>query len=124
MDCIEEQKSEIEALESIYYGDVSSKSKLWVYYYLMLSYMPFSVLSSEPFYKFLIPIKSEEYESTTNNGLACNLVFTYTAKYPNEAPIIEIEEPENFQGNNAAELLNCLQEEVIVISVLYTVNSR
>lgn len=71
------------------------------------------VISNEPFYKFSIPIKSEEYEPDSSNGLSCNLIFTYTSKYPDEAPVIEIEEAENFEANYELELLNHLQEQVL-----------
>ncbi|KAJ8927911.1 hypothetical protein NQ314_019541 [Rhamnusium bicolor] len=94
MDYIEEQKSEIEALESIYYGD-------------------FEILSSEPQYKFLIPIKTEEYESESENGLSCDLVITYTSKYPEEAPIIEIQNPENFEDDYESNLLRYLDEQIV-----------
>ncbi|KAF5279670.1 hypothetical protein FQR65_LT15305 [Abscondita terminalis] len=91
MDYKEEQAGEIEALESIYYGDVR-------------------VISSEPFYKFSIPIKSEQYDADTEDGLACNLIFTYTSKYPEELPLIEIEEPININNNYQQELLQQLKE--------------
>lgn len=87
MDYAEEQKSEIEALESIYYGD-------------------FQLLSTEPQYKFSIPIKTEEYEPDSENDLSCDLVITYTSKYPEESPIIEIENPENFEKDYETNLLN------------------
>lgn len=62
------------------------------------------VLDKEP-YKFKIPIKSEEFETETNNGIGCNLVFTYTSKYPDELPQIEIEDAENFLEHYEKELL-------------------
>ncbi|XP_044762421.1 RWD domain-containing protein 1 [Coccinella septempunctata] len=93
MDYLEEQKNEIEALESIYYGDIK-------------------ILETEPKYRFTIPIKSEDYEEDTNNGMACDLTFTYTEKYPDEGPIIEIEDPVNFLQNNEKELEEFLQGQV------------
>lgn len=93
MDYVEEQKSEIEALESIYYGD-------------------FQLLSAEPQYKFSIPIKTEEYEPDSENGLSCDLVITYTSKYPEESPIIEIENPENFEEDYETNLLTYLDEQI------------
>lgn len=93
MDYLEEQKGEIEALESIYYGDVQ-------------------ILSETPYHKFSIPIKTEEYDAELQSGLFCNLIFTYTAKYPEEAPLIEIEDPENFEENYESELLAFLDEQV------------
>jgi hypothetical protein len=94
MDYAEEQKGEIEALESIYYGDLT-------------------IYNTEPYYKFSIPIKSEEFDpEVENTGLACDLVFTYTPKYPEESPIIEIENAENFEDECETELLSYLREQV------------
>lgn len=53
-----------------------------------------AVIETKPFHKFSIPIKSEGFDD--GDGLACQLVFTYTAKYPDEMPVIEIENEENF----------------------------
>jgi hypothetical protein len=47
-----------------------------------------------------------------NTGLACDLVFTYTPKYPEESPIIEIENAENFDDECETELLSYLREQV------------
>ncbi|KAJ0178941.1 hypothetical protein K1T71_005716 [Dendrolimus kikuchii] len=77
MDYEYEQTSEVEALDSIYYGDMQ-------------------VLETEPFHKFIIPIKSEGFDD--GEGLACQLIFTYTAKYPDELPVIEIDNEENFDN--------------------------
>lgn len=73
----------------------------------------FLVISSEPFYKFSIPIKSEEYDTETESGLTCNLTFTYTAKYPEETPVIEIENSVNVDQNHEVELLHHLEEQVL-----------
>ncbi|XP_030751024.1 RWD domain-containing protein 1 [Sitophilus oryzae] len=91
MDYVEEQKSEIEALESIYYGD-------------------FNIISTEP-YKFSIPIKTDDYDTDSNIGLCCDLVITYTSKYPEDAPIIEIENAESFEDGYVSELLDHLNEQ-------------
>lgn len=61
------------------------------------------VLSTEP-HKFRLPICTEGYEET-ETGLKCYLVFTYTEKYPDEAPVVEIEDDENFSGNCESQLL-------------------
>lgn len=70
------------------------------------------VLSTEPFHKFSIPAKTEEFEPDTDNGLKCNLVFTYTSKYPDVIPNIDIEETENFNEGYEKDLLNHLLEQV------------
>lgn len=92
MDYKEEQSNEIEALESIYYGDVT-------------------VTSTEP-YKFTIPVKSDEFEQNPDCGFCCSLTFTYTPTYPEEGPLIEIENPENFDVGAEDELLNHLTQQI------------
>ncbi|XP_067010489.2 RWD domain-containing protein 1 [Anabrus simplex] len=83
MDYLEEQTNEIEALDSIYCGELE-------------------ILSTSPHHKFSIPIKSEEYEPDSENGLACVLKFGYSASYPDEVPEIEILNPENFEEEDEA----------------------
>ncbi|XP_003705993.1 RWD domain-containing protein 1 [Megachile rotundata] len=93
MDYKDEQHNEIEALESIYCGELE-------------------ILATEPFYTFAIPIKTEEYEPETANGLSCRLEFTYTAKYPDEPLIISIEDEENFEESSAEKLKEHLIEQM------------
>lgn len=92
MDYVEEQKGEIEALESIYYGD-------------------FEIISTKP-YKFSIPIKTDDYDFDNEVGLGCDLVLTYTDKYPEEAPIVEIENSDSFVEDYIPELLSHLDIQV------------
>ncbi|EDV92733.1 RWD domain-containing protein 1 [Drosophila grimshawi] len=107
----EDQSSEIEALDSIYCGEMD-------------------VLETEPFHKFQIPIATEEYYADSaedgEKGLACKLVFTYTAKYPDEAPLVEIEDAENFEDNFEAQLLEQLRltiEENIGMEMIFSLVS-
>lgn len=58
--------------------------------------MLIKVLETEPVHKFSIPIKSEGFDD--GDGLACQLVFTYTPKYPDDMVEIEIEDEENFDN--------------------------
>lgn len=92
MDYKEEQLNEIEALESIYCGELE-------------------ILSKEPFYSFVIPVKTEEY-TETEGGLSCRLEFTYTAEYPDEPLIISIQDPENFEEGGTEELHEYLVDEM------------
>ncbi|XP_068155636.1 RWD domain-containing protein 1 [Drosophila tropicalis] len=90
----EDQTNEIEALDSIYCGEME-------------------ILGTEPFHKFQIPIATEEYNSEENdNGLACKLVFTYTATYPDGAPEVEIEDAENFEDSFETRLLEHLHKTI------------
>lgn len=90
MDYDEEQANEIEALESIYCEDLE-------------------ILETSP-YKFCIRIKSENNDGD-GEGLSCLLKFTYTPKYPDELPLLEIAEPENLQPSDIEELTNYLIEQ-------------
>lgn len=91
MDYKDEQQNEIEALLSIYHGE-------------------FEILAMEPYYTFLIHIKTEEYESNTDNGISCDLEFTYTEKYPEEPLLISIDKLENFEEGADEELKDILIE--------------
>ncbi|XP_033327646.2 RWD domain-containing protein 1 [Megalopta genalis] len=93
MDYEEEQHNEIEALESIYCGELE-------------------ILAVEPFYTFAIPIKTEEYEPETANGLSCRLEFTYTSNYPDEPLLVSIEEQENFEHGSDKLLKDHLIEQM------------
>lgn len=71
-----------------------------------------TVLATEPFYTFAIPIKTEEYEPETSNGLGCRLEFTYTSKYPDEPLLISITEQENFENGDDEKLKAHLTEQM------------
>lgn len=69
------------------------------------------VLQNEPYHKFSIPIKSESFDD--GDGLACHLVFTYTSKYPEDLPTVEVSNEENFDDAvDKNELLKHLLEQV------------
>lgn len=71
-----------------------------------------TVISTDPFHKFSIPIKSEQYDAETEEGLCCNLIFTYTAKYPEEPPVVELEDNVNIDEEHVSTLLEHLKEQV------------
>ncbi|CAD7085379.1 unnamed protein product [Hermetia illucens] len=89
----DDQINEVEALESIYCDDIE-------------------VLQTEPFHKFKITIATEEYNSEEESGLVCGLIFTYTAKYPDEAPIVEIEAAANFEEDYEHRLLEHIKSTI------------
>ncbi|XP_055322644.1 RWD domain-containing protein 1 [Sitodiplosis mosellana] len=89
----EDQANEVEALESIYCDDIE-------------------VLDRAP-HKFNINISTEEYDAETeSNGLSCQLVFTYTTKYPDTAPEVEIENAVNFEDDYEEKLLEHIKETI------------
>ncbi|KAL4719101.1 hypothetical protein ACJJTC_010881, partial [Scirpophaga incertulas] len=91
MDYNYEQTSEVEALDSIYYGDMQ-------------------IIDTKPYHRFSIPIKSEGFDE--GDGLSCQLIFTYTQKYPDELPVIEIDNEENFENTvDKKELLRYLVDQ-------------
>lgn len=90
----EDQCNEIEALDSIYCGELE-------------------VLQTEPLHRFKLPIATTEYDQEVETeGLSCKLVFTYTEKYPDTAPLVEIEDPENFRDGYEAGLLEHVQQTI------------
>ncbi|XP_014284167.1 RWD domain-containing protein 1 [Halyomorpha halys] len=91
MDHKEEQINEIEALESIYCGEME-------------------IITTEPYHAFVIPIKSDDYEEGVA-GIHCCLRFEYTELYPEEPPIIDIETEEDFEFFEPEELKNHIIEQ-------------
>jgi len=84
MDYAEEQRSELEAIEAIYP-------------------IEFKMLSDSPT-TFTISVKSETYEEGGEEGLTCTLKFTFTPKYPEEVPEIEvIDDEEDIEENSNLE---------------------
>jgi RWD domain len=61
------------------------------------------VLEREPRIVFKISIATEDF-AEVQDGLTCDLVFTFPQKYPDEAPLIVIEE-DNFEDDLVKEKL-------------------
>lgn len=79
------------------------------------------MIETNPLHKFAISIKSEGFDE--GDGLACKLIFTYKPKYPDEAPIIEIDDKDVLDDAfDKEELLTHLYKEVIVIKFPVTLN--
>lgn len=73
----------------------------------------FTVLIRDP-YKFKITISTEGYNAETkSNGLSCQLAFTYTQKYPDESPEVEVENAVNFKDDYEEKLLEFIKETVV-----------
>uniref|UniRef100_A0A1A9WEE5 RWD domain-containing protein n=1 Tax=Glossina brevipalpis TaxID=37001 RepID=A0A1A9WEE5_9MUSC len=90
----EDQNNEIEALDSIYCGEME-------------------IFETQPVHKFRIPIATEEFDKyQEENGLACKLLFTYTSTYPDEAPLVEIDEPVNFAEDFEERLLEHIKKSI------------
>jgi len=81
----EEQRNEIEALESIYPSE-------------------FSILEEEPCYSFSIQVKTDDFQEDSEEGAMCYLTFTYVPTYPDDVPVIEVNMYENLDDSDAEQL--------------------
>ncbi|KAM6967446.1 RWD domain-containing protein 1 [Aplochiton taeniatus] len=88
-DYAEEQRNELEAIESIYPDS-------------------FTVLSEVPT-SFTITVTSDTGED--DEMVEVTLKFTYVEKYPDEVPLWEIFAQENLEDADAQEVLNLLQQQ-------------
>ncbi|XP_029360600.1 RWD domain-containing protein 1 [Echeneis naucrates] len=88
-DYAEEQKNELEAIESIYPDS-------------------FTVLSDEPT-SFTITVTSDAGEH--GETVEATLRFTYVDKYPDEAPLWEIHSQENLEDQYVKDILTLLQQQ-------------
>uniref|UniRef100_A0A1B6DR73 RWD domain-containing protein n=2 Tax=Clastoptera arizonana TaxID=38151 RepID=A0A1B6DR73_9HEMI len=95
MDYKEEQNNEIEALDSIYCGEME-------------------ILTSKPRHIFTIPIKSDDFsENSEGLGLYCKLKFEYTPQYPEEVPKVEVEDAVGLRDSDQILLCNHIQKQSI-----------
>lgn len=88
-DYAEEQRNELEAIESIYPDS-------------------FTVLSDDPT-SFTITVTSDAGEN--GETVETTLKFTYVEKYPDEAPLWEIQSQENLEDQDMEEVLTLLQQQ-------------
>lgn len=108
MDYKEEQQGEIEALLSIYEGELE-------------------VLQTEPHHVFTIPVKSDNYDEDEENGLFAVIKISYTPEYPEQLPILELEDCVNIDEyhlrNELLEHLTQQMEENLGMVMGFTVIS-
>ncbi|MED6240736.1 RWD domain-containing protein 1 [Ilyodon furcidens] len=89
-DYVEEQRNELEAIESIYPDS-------------------FTVLSEDPT-SFTITVMSDAAEN--GDTVEATLKFTYVAKYPDEPPLWEIYSQENLEDGDMEDILTLLNQQV------------
>jgi len=89
-DFAEEQKNEIEAIESIYPGELQ-------------------ILSTRPFHVFEMTVASQSNRDDVENA-SCVLQFTYTARYPDEAPLMDVKSVENIDESYSTEILDLMKQ--------------
>lgn len=90
----EEQTQELEALESIYPDELK-------------------VIATSPYGAFELHIVSqkEEYGDEDSEEASVTIKFSYTEKYPDEVPIMEITDSENLEDDQLNELLDMLHSQ-------------
>lgn len=89
-DYAEEQRNELEAIESIYPES-------------------FTVLSDDPT-SFTITVTSDPGDN--GETVEATIKFTYVEKYPDEPPLWEIHSQENLEDSDAEDILALLQQQV------------
>eukprot|EP00066_Takifugu_rubripes_P003299 XP_003965773.1 PREDICTED: RWD domain-containing protein 1 [Takifugu rubripes] len=89
-DYAEEQRNELEAIESIYPES-------------------FTVLSDEPT-SFTITVTSDPGDN--GETVEATIKFTYVEKYPDEPPLWEIHSQENLEDRDAEDILTLMQQQV------------
>jgi hypothetical protein len=100
----DEQRDEIEALESIYSEEID-------------------FLGESP-HCFTIPVKTEDYDEDEGEGRLVLFKFTFTKKYPSEEPLLEVEESENIDDEHLEELESYLKDlltENLGMPVVFTI---
>ena len=71
------------------------------------------VLQTEPHHIFTIPVKSNNYDEDEENGLFAVIKISYTPEYPEQLPILELEDCVNIDEYNLRnELLEHLTQQV------------
>ncbi|ESO84172.1 hypothetical protein LOTGIDRAFT_66926, partial [Lottia gigantea] len=89
----EEQASEIEALQSIYSDELE-------------------ITEVDPYHVFSLEISSAAGDEHQDDTITCTLEFTYTEKYPDEPPVIEVTDSENLDFDQTKELNKFIREQV------------
>lgn len=103
----EEQRNEIEALQSIYPDEIE-------------------IIQEEPFYIFKMEVVPQDAENFPDHAMSAVLQFTYTPDYPDTAPIMELDSTENMddaQQDLLMEFMKTQAEENLGMAMIFTIIS-
>ncbi|RUS73096.1 hypothetical protein EGW08_019140, partial [Elysia chlorotica] len=104
----EEQRNEIEALQSIYNPD------------------EIEIVQTEPYHVFTVKVVPQDADSFPDHAMSANIQFTYTADYPDSAPGVEFVESENMddaQLNSLMDFITSQAEENLGMAMIFTIIS-
>ena len=102
----QEQRDEIEAIESIYSEEIS--------------------VISENTHRFTIPVKTEGYDEDEGDGWLVLLKFTFPDTYPDVIPEIEVEESDGIEDDllrEFKEAMGTVAEENLGMAMVFTIVS-
>ena len=82
------------------------------------------MLEEKPYHVFTMPIKTDGFEEENEDGLFILLKVTYTEKYPEELPLLELEECVNIDEYDLrSALMDHLTEQVHMFYVCVKVHN-
>lgn len=104
----EEQRNEIEALQSIYNPD------------------EIEIIETEPYHKFTVKVVPQDAENFPDHAMSANIQFTYSADYPDSLPDMDFAESENMddaQLRSLMEFMKSQAEENLGMAMIFTIIS-
>ncbi|KAK0052888.1 RWD domain-containing protein 1 [Biomphalaria glabrata] len=103
----EEQRNEIEALQSIYPDEIE-------------------IIEEQPYYSFKLQVGSQDPDKFPDHAMSAVIQFTYTHDYPDSAPDMLIESTENMddaQQESLMEFMTSQAEENLGMAMIFTIIS-
>ena len=117
----QEQRDEIEAIESIYSEEIviiSENPHRWE--------VESNALKLIDNCRFAIPVKTEDYDEDSGEGMYVLLRFTFPDSYPDCGPELEFEETEGLEENKLSELrasIDTVVEENLGMAMIFSIIS-
>ncbi|XP_059177503.1 RWD domain-containing protein 1-like [Physella acuta] len=103
----EEQRNEIEALQSIYPDEIE-------------------IVEEEPYHVFQLTVMPQDAENFPDHAMSAVIQFTYTKNYPDSAPLMEFESTENMDDAQQESLMDFMKaqaEENLGMAMIFTIIS-